>query len=162
LSEIVKIQTEIGKERKRLDFEAAFKNVISALESNIESTKAVIEYDFSKCPDVNYIPAYLESILQNLLTNALKYRQPGRTPVIKCSTAKEGNHIYLYFEDNGLGIDMARYGDSVFGMYKTFHNHPEAKGIGLFITRNQIEALGGTISVDSKVNEGTKFTIKLV
>ena len=135
---------------------------MSALESNIESTHAKIEYDFSKAPEVNYIPAYLESILQNLLTNALKYRDPARTPVIKCSTEKDGNHIYLYFEDNGLGIDMERYGDSVFGMYKTFHNHPEAKGIGLFITRNQIEALGGSISLESKVNEGTKFTIKLV
>lgn len=162
LSEIVKIQTEIGKERKRLDFETTFKTVMSALESNIEATHAKIEYDFSKAPEVNYIPAYLESILQNLLTNALKYRDPARTPVIKCSTAKEGNNVYLYFEDNGLGIDMERYGDSVFGMYKTFHNHPEAKGIGLFITRNQIEALGGSISVESKVNDGTKFTIKLV
>ncbi len=161
LSEIVKIQTEIGKERKKLDFETIFKNIMSALESNINSTQAVIEYDFSKCPDINYIPAYLESILQNLLTNAIKYRHPDRKPVIKCYTAKEGAHTYLYFEDNGLGIDMERYGDSVFGMYKTFHQNADAKGIGLFITRNQIEALGGTISIDSKVNEGTKFTIKL-
>jgi signal transduction histidine kinase len=162
LSEIVKIQTEIGKERKRIDFETAFKNVLSALENNIEASQALIEYDFSKCPDVNYIPAYLESIFQNLLTNSLKYKQPGRRPVIKCTSAKDGQNVYLYFEDNGLGIDMERFGDSVFGMYKTFHNHPEAKGIGLFITRNQIEALGGSISVESKVNDGTKFTIKLV
>ncbi|MDB5141467.1 MAG: hypothetical protein JWQ66_180 [Mucilaginibacter sp.] len=162
LSEIVKIQTEIGKERKRLDFERTFKNVMSALENNIEATQAEIQYDFSKCPDVNYIPAYLESIFQNLLTNSLKYKSPNRKPLIKCSSAREGANTYLYFEDNGLGIDMARYGDSVFGMYKTFHQNPEAKGIGLFITRNQIEALGGTINIESKVNEGTKFTIKLV
>ena len=162
LSEIVKIQTEIGKERKKLDFEETFKNIMSALESNIETTQAVIEYDFSKCPDVNYIPAYLESIFQNLLTNSLKYRSPDRKPVIKCHTAKEGSNTYLYFEDNGMGIDLERYGDSVFGMYKTFHHNPEAKGIGLFITRNQIEALGGSINIESKVNEGTKFTIKLV
>ena len=162
LSEIVKIQTEIGKERKRIDFETAFKNVLSALENNIETTQAIIEYDFSKCPEVTYILAYLESIFQNLLTNSLKYRYPGRKPVIKCTSAKEGTNIYLYFEDNGLGIDMERFGDSVFGMYKTFHNHPEAKGIGLFITRNQIEALGGSISVESQVNVGTKFTIRLV
>jgi signal transduction histidine kinase len=162
LSEIVKIQTEIGKERKRLEFETTFKNVLSVLENDIESTKAVIEYDFSKCQDINYIPAYLESIFQNLLTNSLKYRSPDRVPVIKCRSLREGINTYLYFEDNGVGIDMERYGDSVFGMYKTFHHNPEAKGIGLFITRNQIEALGGTISIESKVNEGTKFTIKLV
>ncbi len=162
LSEIVKIQTEIGKERKLLDLESTFKNVMSALESNINTTQADIAYDFSKSPEVNYIPAYLESIFQNLLTNSLKYRHPDRKPVIRCSSAREGSSVYLYFEDNGLGIDLDRYGDSVFGMYKTFHHNPEAKGIGLFITRNQIEALGGTISLESKVNEGTKFTIKLV
>ncbi len=161
LSEIVKIQTEIGKERKRLNFEFTFNIILAALESNIKSTKADIKYDFTKCPEVDYIPAYLESIFQNLLTNSLKYRSPDRIPVIRCHTAKEGSHVYLYFEDNGLGIDMARYGDSVFGMYKTFHQNPEAKGIGLFITRNQVEALGGTISIESKVDVGTKFTIKL-
>ncbi|HTE01242.1 MAG TPA: PAS domain-containing protein [Mucilaginibacter sp.] len=162
LSEIVKIQAEIGKERKRLDFELTFKNILSALESNIKATKAVIEYDFTNCPDVNYIPAYLESIFQNLVTNSLKYKHPDRNPVIKCSTSKDGGHTWLYFEDNGVGIDLERYGDSVFGMYKTFHHNSDAKGIGLFITRNQIEALGGSITIDSTVNVGTKFSIRLV
>jgi signal transduction histidine kinase len=82
--------------------------------------------------------------------------------MIKCTTAKDGGHTWLYFEDNGVGIDLERYGDSVFGMYKTFHHNSDAKGIGLFITRNQIEALGGSISIDSTVNEGTKFSIRLV
>ncbi|BAU55469.1 PAS domain-containing sensor histidine kinase [Mucilaginibacter gotjawali] len=162
LNEIVKIQTEIDKDRTTLEFEEVFKNVTSALQSNIESAGAKIEYDFTKCPVINYIPAYLESIMQNLLTNSLKYRHPDRQPVISCRTVKDGPHIYMIFEDNGVGIDMARYGDKVFGMYKTFHQNHDAKGIGLFITRNQIESLGGTIKLDSTVNVGTKFTIKLV
>ena len=77
-------------------------------------------------------------------------------------TVKDHDHIYMTFEDNGIGIDLERYGDKVFGMYKTFHANPDAKGIGLFITRNQIESLGGTIKIDSTVNVGTKFTIRLV
>jgi PAS domain-containing protein/two-component sensor histidine kinase len=162
LNEIVKIHTEIDRERKTLGFEDVFKNVVSALQSNIDNTDAKIDYDFTKCPTVNYIPAYLESILQNLLTNSLKYRHMDRQPVISCRTVKDHNHVYLIFEDNGIGIDMDRYGDKVFGMYKTFHQNPDAKGIGLFITRNQIESLGGTIKIDSTVNVGTKFTIRLV
>jgi PAS domain-containing protein/two-component sensor histidine kinase len=162
LNEIVKIHTDVDKERKLIKFEAAFKNVISALQSNIDKTNAKIEYDFTKCPVINYIPAYMESILQNLLTNALKYRHPDRQPVITCRTVKDHSHIYMIFEDNGIGIDLDRYGDKVFGMYKTFHQNSDAKGIGLFITRNQIEALGGSIKVDSTVNVGTKFTIRLV
>jgi PAS domain-containing protein/two-component sensor histidine kinase len=162
LNEIVKIQTEITNERTLIDFEPLFKNITSALKSNIEALDAQIDYDFSKCPQISYIPAYMESILQNLLTNSLKYSSSERKPVIKCYTLKERNHIYLIFEDNGIGIDMERYGDKIFGMYKTFHQNPDAKGIGLFITRNQIEALGGSIKVDSTVNIGTKFTIRLI
>jgi PAS domain-containing protein/two-component sensor histidine kinase len=162
LNEIVAIQTEITHERTIIDFEALFKNILSALKSNIEALDATIELDFSKCPQISHIPAYMESILQNLLTNSLKYSDPARKPVIKCHTLKDHNHIYLIFEDNGIGIDMERYGDKIFGMYKTFHQNPDAKGIGLFITRNQVEALGGTIKVESTVNIGTKFTIRLV
>ncbi|MEZ2336303.1 PAS domain-containing protein [Mucilaginibacter sp. RCC_168] len=162
LNEIVKIQTEITNERSIISFEAIFNNIQLAIKSNIEAFNARIEYDFSQCPQISYIPAYMESILQNLLTNALKYSHPDRQPHIICHTMKERNHIYLIFEDNGIGIDLERYGDKVFGMYKTFHQNPDAKGIGLFITRNQIEALGGTIKIESTVNIGTKFTIKLV
>ncbi|WP_184546067.1 sensor histidine kinase [Mucilaginibacter sp. FT3.2] len=162
LNEIVKIQTEITNERTVINFEILFKNIISALKSNIEALDASIDYDFSGCPQINYIPAYMESILQNLLTNSLKYSSVDRRPAIKCYTLKERNRIYLIFEDNGIGIDLERFGDKIFGMYKTFHQNPDAKGIGLFITRNQIEALGGSIKVDSTVNIGTKFTIRLI
>lgn len=161
LNEIVKIHTETEQEKKVIEFEEVFKNVLSALQSNIENANAKIEYDFSKCPVIYYIPAYLESILQNLLTNSLKYRKIERQPVITCRTIKDHDHIYLLFEDNGIGIDMDRYGDKVFGMYKTFHQNPDSKGIGLFITRNQIESMGGAIKLDSTVNVGTKFTIRL-
>ena len=161
LEEVVKIQAEINKDKKVVEFEPLFKNIISALGNNINETHANIEYDFSKYPEINYIPAYLESILQNLLTNSLKYRQPHHQPVIKCETFENDEHAYLVFEDNGMGINLSRYGDQVFGMYKTFHQNPDAKGIGLFITRNQVESLGGSIKIESAVNEGTKFTIRL-
>ena len=69
-----------------------------------------------------------------------------------------GDYAFLRFVDNGLGINLERYGSKLFGMYKTFHSHPEARGIGLFISKNQIEAMGGKIEVESEVNVGTTFT----
>jgi signal transduction histidine kinase len=162
LDEIVKIQSEIGKERKLVNFEDIFNNVASALNANIKAAQAVIESDFTKATHISYIPAYLESIFQNLLTNALKYRHPERAPHIKCETLRIGDNIYLNFEDNGLGIDLQRHGEELFGLYKTFHFNNDAKGIGLFITRNQVEALGGNIQVESTINVGTKFSIRLV
>jgi PAS domain S-box-containing protein len=162
LNEIVKIQTEINNERKEINFEIIFDNILNAIDNNIAETQAIICSDFALCPTVNYVPAYLESIFLNLLTNSLKYRHPDRKPQIICKTYLEDGHTYLIFADNGLGIDMVRYGDKVFGMYKTFHQNANAKGIGLFITRNQIESLGGTIKIESTVNVGTTFTIKLI
>ena len=162
LDEIVKIQSEITKERKAVNFQTIFDNVIATLGANIKASDAQITADFGEVSEISYIPAYLESIFQNLLTNAIKYQHPDRKPVINCHTKKDGDHIYLVCEDNGLGIDLKRFGDQLFGMYRTFHQNKDAKGIGLFITRNQVEALGGSINVESTVNAGTKFTIKLV
>ncbi|HEK20726.1 MULTISPECIES: PAS domain-containing sensor histidine kinase [unclassified Mucilaginibacter] len=162
LDEIVKMQAEISNGTKLLELADIFTNVISALQADIKMSGAQINTNFSNAPTVNYIPAYLESIFQNLLTNAIKYRHPERTPVINITTYKAGNEVFMAFEDNGMGIDLERYGNQLFGMYKTFHTNPDAKGIGLFMTRNQVEALGGYITVESAVNIGTKFTIKLV
>jgi signal transduction histidine kinase len=161
LNEIVKIHTDKDKETKPCELKRIFENVVSVFQSNIENTGAEIICDFSQCPEINYIPAYLESILQNLLSNALKYRHPDRKPVIHCRTVKDAKHLYMIFEDNGLGIDLERHGDKIFGMYKTFHQNTDSKGLGLFITRNQVESLGGSITVDSTVNVGAKFTIRL-
>jgi sensor histidine kinase regulating citrate/malate metabolism len=97
----------------------------------------------------------MESIFLNLISNALKYKSLQRTPSIHIeSFVMENGNIILKFQDNGLGIDLKKYGTKVFGLNKTFHKHPEAKGIGLFIIKNQIESLGGNISVESEVNGG--------
>ena len=73
---------------------------------------------------------------------------------------KNEDRLILEISDNGIGIDLEKFGDKLFGMYKTFHYNKDAVGIGLFITKNQIESLNGEIFVESIVNEGTTFTIK--
>ena len=121
--------------------------------------KAVVNTDFSKVEAINYIPAYMESIMLNLITNAIKYKHPDRSPIINIRTYTKNAKPVLEISDNGLGIDMDKFGDNLFGMYKTFHYNSDAVGIGLFITKNQIEALHGDIKVESEVNKGTLFRI---
>ncbi|WP_311947066.1 PAS domain-containing sensor histidine kinase [Mucilaginibacter terrae] len=162
LNEIVKMEADVKQKRVLLHFETVYRNVVMALESNIDQEKAVILADFSACPSIEYIPAYLESIFHNFITNALKYRHPDRSPEIRCYSKIADEYICLYFEDNGVGIDLNRYGHKLFGINQTFHQHADAKGIGLFITRNQVEALGGNIEVQSTVGEGTQFCLRLV
>ena len=103
---------------------------------------------------------YLESIFQNLLSNAIKYRSPERHLEVHFSTQMVNERIELRVRDNGLGIDMERYGDKLFGMHKTFHEHQEARGVGLFLTKTQVETLGGEIFAESDVNVGTTFVIR--
>ena len=108
---------------------------------------------------IKYNPAYLESIILNFLSNAVKYSHPQRTPVISFDLFHENNKPVLSITDNGIGIDLKRNGDKLFGMYKTFHGNPDARGIGLFITKNQIEFMGGHVEAESELNVGSTFKI---
>ncbi|WP_445736323.1 ATP-binding protein [Mariniflexile sp.] len=95
------------------------------------------------------------------VTKAVKYRSDKRDVLIKLSSNIQNGHVVFHIEDNGLGIDLDKFGDKLFQMYKTFHKNKDALGVGLFITKNHIESLGGHIEVKSQVDVGTKFSIFL-
>ena len=116
--------------------------------------------DFDDAPFVSFSNIYLESILLNLITNSIQYRHHDRFPVIKIQTTMDadGNTI-LTFSDNGIGMDMKRVKDKIFGLYQRFHGNANSKGIGLYLIHSQIIALKGKIEVSSEVNAGTTFTI---
>ena len=122
-------------------------------------TNTIITSDFSKIPTIQYHKTYLESIFLNLITNAIKYRSPERDPVIHLKTDIINDRIRLSFTDNGLGIDLGKHGHKLFGLNKTFHRHPDAKGVGLYLTKIQVETMGGHIYAESEVGKGTVFTI---
>jgi len=106
---------------------------------------------------VRAIPAYLESIVLNFLTNSIKYRSEDRPLKIIVDAEKSGGYVKLSVTDNGRGIDLKRHRKKLFGMYKTFHKHKDARGVGLFITKNQIEAMEGKVEVESTPGIGTTF-----
>ncbi len=161
LNEIVTIHTNNKQKRKDIQFKDTLLLVTNSIRNIITSGNATITSDFNEYPQVRYIAAYLESIILNLITNAIKYKHPDRDTKIHLKTgkSKNGQGGYLKISDNGIGIDLNTFGDQIFGMYKTFHNNTDAVGIGLFITKNQIESLNGSISVESQVGKGTTFTI---
>ena len=106
--------------------------------------------------------AYLYSIFYNLLSNAIKYRSPDRALEVKirCVSSKDTGTI-ITFSDNGLGFDMNLAGDKVFQLYKRFHCNLDGRGMGLFLVKTHLEAMGGHIEVTSQVNIGTSFLIHL-
>jgi signal transduction histidine kinase len=65
----------------------------------------------------------------------------------------------MMIKDNGIGIDLNRHRNSIFGLYQRFHTNADSVGLGLFIVKTQITALGGSIDVESDVDKGTSFYI---
>lgn len=160
LNDVLKIKQDKNIPKQDVAFEKMLHQVTSMLTARITEVKAQITFNFSRAPLLHYPPIYMESILLNLLDNALKYHSPERLPEISLETYSEADgHVTLVVRDNGLGINLERYRHQVFKLRKTFHHHPESRGIGLFMIKNQIEAMGGSITVESKENEGTAFFV---
>jgi PAS domain S-box-containing protein len=159
LNEVVNINTNMALIIKPQDFSKYIIKAQEVLSDQILLNDVTFIVDIPDDSIIDYNAAYLESILYNLISNAVRYKHPQRKPIvtIKLSKEKDGNVIEV--TDNGIGIDLNKNGDKIFGMYKTFSNNSDARGIGLFITKNQIDAMGGTITVESKPNIGTTFKI---
>ncbi len=135
-------------------------DIVTSLEQTMMKENALVEMHL-QVDEVKTIRTYLYSVLQNLITNSLKYRKTDVTPVISIESCFKNDKLVITYTDNGLGMDLSKVGDKVFGMYKRFHNHVDGKGMGLFMVKTQVETLGGKIFIDSKLNEGTTFTITL-
>lgn len=160
LTQIVKTQSNINIAVVPLKLCEYIEKTISTIKGYDKQRNVTIINNVPKYLTINFNPAYLESVLLNFTTNAIKYAHPDRDPVITFDFALEPEGFKsLTITDNGLGIDLKVYGDLLFGMYKTFHKHEEARGIGLYITRNQIESMKGTVLVESEVGVGTSFKI---
>lgn len=161
LNEIVDQQQMTIDQFNEVNLKEHLTKIKEILVSDILSNNVKFEEDVPENLVFGYNPAYLESILLNLISNAIKYRKPEVSPRIYLKAYEENGHFYLEVTDNGLGIDLKRHREKLFGMYKTFHGNENAKGIGLFITKNQIESMGGSIHVESEPGQGTTFKIKL-
>lgn len=159
LLEILSIKKNKTIEKEIIILDEIFIKTTETLQGEILMAEAVIESDFQTAPQVEFPRIYIESIFHNLISNALKYRSPNRKPIINVKTEVRENQILLSVKDNGLGIDLVKHGSKMFGMHKVFHKHPDANGIGLFMTKAQIESLGGKITVKSEVDSGTTFTV---
>lgn len=143
-----------------------FKNIIDAvvldLCKEIESSQAEILINISKdAEEILSIKSYVQSAFYNLISNALKYRSPERKPDIKIDIKKVDDKTIITIADNGVGIDIEKHKGQLFGLYSRFNNTTDGKGLGLYMTKTQIEALGGTISISSEINIGTTFVIAL-
>lgn len=158
LNKVVNIQTNINVIVEPLALYEYINRTLSVLHDQIVLKKACILNKVPQTVLVNYNPAYLESILLNFIFNAIRYSHPERPPLIELTCQQEGQ-VVLTIKDNGIGMDLEKHGAELFGMYKTFNGNADSRGVGLFISKNQIDAMGGKVTVASEFGTGTTFEI---
>jgi signal transduction histidine kinase len=161
LADYVSYQENKEKHYKKVNLRDEINKTCNIVSQLINEKNAEILNEVDKDLEIKLIPSYIESILLNLFSNALKYSSDDRPSRIRFSAARDKEYIRLEVEDNGRGFDLEKNKDHIFGMYQTFHGNKDAVGFGLFITKNHIEAMDGKIEVSSRIGIGTKFTIYL-
>lgn len=136
--------------------------VINSLQEDVNRLGARFDIDFSRCEEVPFVRSSLQSLFYNLISNALKYAAPGRHPHIRLNCAPDAaKRPVLTVTDNGLGIDLARYGSQLFKQFARFHPHIDGSGMGLYLVNRLVQQQGGRIEVESVVGQGTTFRVYL-
>ncbi|MCZ8145092.1 sensor histidine kinase [Flavobacterium sp.] len=159
LVNIIIIKDSLAIDKEPIVIRDVFENIFNQLSFLISNLNPIIKLDVDKVNTLFLNRSYFESILLNLTTNALRYSDPSRQLKILVAAKNLGTETQITFKDNGLGIDLKRHRDKVFGLYQRFHDNPDSKGLGLYLVKSQVESMGGSITIDSEVGVGTTFTI---
>jgi signal transduction histidine kinase len=160
LDHIVSVKNNPTSLMKRINLKHEIDRVFEILTLTGKSLNAHLSNYVPADVFIDAVPAYLESIILNLLSNGIKYRNPERDPEISIHYFRDSSNIKLEVRDNGIGIDMKKYKSKLFGLYQTFHMHPEARGMGLFLVRSHMQAMGGEVSCESEPGVGSRFILK--
>ncbi|HEY4323441.1 MAG TPA: HAMP domain-containing sensor histidine kinase, partial [Mucilaginibacter sp.] len=161
LNHILQAREMVNEKKEVVYFNDLLAGIKTSIHNIIVSEKVQFDCDFTGVESIFTIRSYLYSIFYNLTSNSIKYRRPGIAPVISIRSNKLKDKIELHFKDNGKGIDLNKNAEQLFGLYKRFDTTMEGKGMGLFMVKTQVEALGGTIKIKSKLGDGTEFVILL-
>jgi len=157
----LRVKNVINEHKESVKLSLILDDIEQSIDMQMRSEQVQLHRELQFDGEIRTIKSYLYSILLNLITNSIKYRRKDVPPVINVKVIDLGDNIEIIHSDNGMGIDMEKNKDKVFGLYKRFHNHTEGKGMGLYMVKSQVEAIGGTIDLFSEVNVGTTFKIML-
>jgi len=161
LNQIVSVESKKEINIEKINVNNYVKRAINLLEVVIKDSNTTIINNIDNDLEVFFSPPYMESIIQNLMTNAIKYKHPERDPIIEIKSTTYNENIVIKITDNGLGVNLNKFGKDIFGLYKTFHNNQNSEGVGLYLIKSQLESLGGTIDLASVVDVGTSFIITI-
>jgi PAS domain S-box-containing protein len=160
LVEITKVQKEVEEAAEEpLRFEELSREVKDDIYGIMQESNATIKENY-EVKEIIYRKSGLRSILYNLLSNALKYRDPDRPLEVALSTFIQDGFVVLSVKDNGLGLNQKQQ-KKLFTLFKRMHQHVEGTGVGLFMIKRIVENNGGSIVVKSEEGKGTEFLVSL-
>lgn len=155
----VRILNDDKVETENIALEPLVKATLNLYLETLDGETIDVKTDYSGWQEIRFSRIYLQSVLQNLISNAIKYRDMGKKPSISIKTQIENRQKVLVFTDNGVGMDLKRHGTDIFKLYKRLHRNLSGKGMGLFLVKTQLESLGASIEVSSELGQGTTFKI---
>lgn len=151
---------EIEPRLTRLSLDRLCQEILSSLDGRIRESRAIIR--LGETPDIFSDRRLLRMVLQNLVDNALCYRQPDRAPEVDIQAEAAPHEVVIRVKDNGLGISP----DHQPQIFESFYRlHEDAKipgtGLGLAICLRAVRRLEGTIELESEPGQGSCFTVRL-
>ncbi|MFN0050467.1 MAG: 7TM diverse intracellular signaling domain-containing protein [Cytophagales bacterium] len=159
MNDILDIKNGKAAQYEYINFREMIEEYIFQNSATLKENSVELAYDFEESDSIFSVKFYLRSILYNLISNSIKYKNPDVYPIIKIKTLKTETGITFVLTDNGVGFDLAQYGDKIFGLYQRFNLEKEGRGIGLYMVKSQVEFLKGTIRLESTLGEGATFII---
>jgi PAS domain S-box-containing protein len=159
LAEIVQQQRQELVPVEDLALHSLAEEILGSLQPQVLARQAVFTLDFAAAPTVHTTRPELYSVLYNLFSNALKYAEPGRPVRVLAHSARVAGAVVLTVQDNGRGLDLARYGGKLFQLFSRFHPEEEGTGTGLYLVNRLMTQAGGRVEVTSEVGQGTTFRL---
>jgi signal transduction histidine kinase len=155
---VSRLQKEHNQPLEPVSLAAIIEDVRLDLVPLLQQTSGQLAVDVREVPTVQFSAKNLRSVIYNLLSNALKYHHPDRTPQVQVRARLAGAYHVLEVQDNGLGLDLVREAE-LFGLFRRYHTHVAGSGIGLYMVKRMVENIGGRIEVHSAPGEGSTFTV---
>ena len=161
LNDIIAFKDRLRDNKEQMNFEEVFNDIREGISEQLEIAQATISMDFSQCEVIDYPPLHLRSIIQNVVTNAVKYKHPNKPLEVEVRTERSNGSVCFIVKDNGLGFNAKRDAKKVTGLFKRLHTHVEGKGVGMYIVSSIVDSHGGKIEIESAPNKGTTIKIHL-
>lgn len=159
LIQLVEAQKQSEAMQEDISVPDCFENVKQEFDNSLKKIEYEIISDIKADYRVHFLRPYLESAFRNLLSNAIKYRKPDEILLIRLGAERGKDFDVISFSDNGIGIDLVKFGHKLFKPFSRFTKHVEGKGVGLHIINQMLRREGGKIEVESEPDKGATFRL---